>query len=300
MIIWSKIDPQKAKEELETLLSAQQSDGFIPHIIKWPSKKTSHLTQPPIIALALEEVYKNTKDDRFMKKNLPKVEKYFSWLEKERSTRSGLLFIIHPWESTDASPTLVKATNPITGYWELYRDLYFERFRKVDILFNCLYAQGLRCLARLSNNKSYNLKADKTEKTILTLPYDGTLSSLLPIVLENVPQTKIHEITNRLKNPKEFNLPHPVPFVAKNNPAFDPDYHGLLWRGPTWINTNWLLVKGLLKHGETNIAKKIAKGSIELIDKQGCWEFYNPLTGKGEGQQNYSWSALVLNMLDFF
>jgi hypothetical protein len=37
---------------------------------------------------------------------------------------------------------------------------------------------------------------------------------------------------------------------------------------------------------------------IELVQREGFWEHYNPLTGRGQGAPQFAWTAgLVLDLL---
>lgn len=69
-----------------------------------------------------------------------------------------------------------------------------------------------------------------------------------------------------------------------------------LWRGQTWINTNWFIYLGLKRHGYNDIAKYIAKKSIELVSKYGLREFYDSISGEGGGARKFGWSGLVSEM----
>ena len=95
-IINSKINPERAKEEIKTLLKTQDENGFIPQNTNWYLSRKSKLTQLPMLAMAVEEVS--------FSEITSKVEKYYNWIWENRMGVDGLIFIVHPWESTDASP----------------------------------------------------------------------------------------------------------------------------------------------------------------------------------------------------
>ncbi|MEO0573264.1 MAG: trehalase family glycosidase [Bacteroidota bacterium] len=86
--------------------------------------------------------------------------------------------------------------------------------------------------------------------------------------------------------------------------SFDPDHSRFnprkYWRGPVWINLNWMLYHGLKKHGHRDLADRVKKDSIELVEKFGFYEYFdcrknNPDSNQsGYGGANFSWSAALL------
>jgi hypothetical protein len=70
------------------------------------------------------------------------------------------------------------------------------------------------------------------------------------------------------------------------------------WRGPIWVNANWFIYFGLLKHGYYDIAQNIKQGILDLVSKSGFREYYNPFTGEGLGGKSFSWTAaLVIDLI---
>ena len=72
------------------------------------------------------------------------------------------------------------------------------------------------------------------------------------------------------------------------------------WRGPVWINLNWMLFNGLNNYGYTNIAERVKQDTISLIKYNGFYEYFDSrkemhTNGKaGYGGNNFSWSAALL------
>jgi glycogen debranching enzyme len=91
-----------------------------------------------------------------------------------------------------------------------------------------------------------------------------------------------------------------VPSVSRRHPAYAPSpaFGKLLWRGPSWINTNWYLARAMRRHGHEAAARRIEDASLELVERSGFREHYHPDTGEGYGAKDFSWSALVLDMLE--
>ena len=89
--------------------------------------------------------------------------------------------------------------------------------------------------------------------------------------------------------------------------SFDPSHTRFnpkkYWRGPVWINLNWMLYHGLKRYNYNEIASRVLNDSITLIEKEGFYEYFDPRkkndvsASKGYGGNNFSWSAALL--IDF-
>ena len=72
------------------------------------------------------------------------------------------------------------------------------------------------------------------------------------------------------------------------------------WRGPVWVNVNWLIYGGLKKMGYHDIAERLKSDTIELIEKNGFYEYFDCRkemhkdNAGGYGGNNFSWSAALL------
>jgi hypothetical protein len=86
-----------------------------------------------------------------------------------------------------------------------------------------------------------------------------------------------------------------VPAVAADDPEFEPARY---WRGPVWPIIQWLLSQGAAAYGYTDLSERLRRTAIELARRGGFWEHYNPLTGAGQGEPSFAWTAgLVLDLL---
>ncbi|MFQ5465230.1 MAG: DUF547 domain-containing protein, partial [Thermodesulfobacteriota bacterium] len=65
------------------------------------------------------------------------------------------------------------------------------------------------------------------------------------------------------------------------------------WRGPIWININWMLMKGLRRYGFTQKADSVAKDILELPIRFGFHEYYDSFDGRGYGSADFSWTAAL-------
>jgi glycogen debranching enzyme len=199
-----------------------------------------------------------------------------------------------------------------------------DRFVVEDVMVNTIYAENQRVLAGLldeigmkDEGDVFRGRAEATERALVDRCWDdrrglffdlagrdeawletNTVTSLFPLLLEDLDRAIVERLVGHLTDPLEYAAPHPVPSVARNEPSYRPGTVGgsLVWRGPTWLNANWYLIRGLRRHGFEDHARHIADRSLELIGLSGFREYYNPETGEGNGAVDFGWSTIVLDI----
>ncbi|MDB4292904.1 trehalase family glycosidase [Maribacter sp.] len=81
------------------------------------------------------------------------------------------------------------------------------------------------------------------------------------------------------------------------NDRFNPKKY---WRGPVWINMNWMLYYGLKNYGFMEEAERMKNDSVALLERDGFFEYFDcrkdtgEATRKGYGGSDFSWSAALL------
>jgi hypothetical protein len=124
---------------------------------------------------------------------------------------------------------------------------------------------------------------------------EPSISTLLPLYAGSIPKERAVRLVDLLKRQRVFSPSWPVPSVPVNSSYFDPYKY---WQGPTWINTNWLIIDGLERSGFKAEAQILRERSIKLVAKSGMYEYFNPLNGKPAGAADFSWTAaLAIDLL---
>jgi hypothetical protein len=132
----------------------------------------------------------------------------------------------------------------------------------------------------------------------------STWSALAPLALPDLPEEIGHRlVSEHLLDTKRYWTPYPAPSVSIAEPSFEPsDYQTLLarryWRGPTWINSAWMLWIGLRRLGYEQEAQQMGVALIEAYAANGSREFYEPFTGEGLGATEFGWSTLIAELAD--
>ena len=200
-----------------------------------------------------------------------------------------------------------------------------NHFVVADVMVNVIYIENLKVLAELClqvKNEAgaaiYIARAAKARDSLEELCWDetdglyydvngkenqklrvNTFTSLMPLLLADLAPKKVEALMAHLLNPDEYWAEFPIPSTAMNHPTYRPETVGgnLVWRGPTWINSNWYLARGLMRHGRVDLARVIANQSILAMRKSGVCEYYNPQTASGRGAPDFSWSTILLDLV---
>lgn len=124
---------------------------------------------------------------------------------------------------------------------------------------------------------------------------EPSIAALLPLYAGTIPKEKAARLVDLLANRKWFKANWPVPSVPFSSAYFDPLRY---WQGPTWINTNWLIIKGLENYGYSDEADWLRQKTLDLVAKNGMSEYFSPINGQSEGAPNFSWTAaLTIDLL---
>ena len=119
---------------------------------------------------------------------------------------------------------------------------------------------------------------------------EPTIEGLLPLYAGCISPERAAVLVKTIENSHMFGPAHPIPSVPLNSPWFDPQRY---WQGPTWLNTNWLIIDGLRRYGYKDHAEALIESSLELVENGHFNEYFDPLTGEPIGAQNFSWTAAV-------
>ncbi|OGE39000.1 hypothetical protein A3F00_01805 [Candidatus Daviesbacteria bacterium RIFCSPHIGHO2_12_FULL_37_11] len=183
-IILSHYNTGDAKAELLSLVAKQFENGMLPHmiywkpqnrkdfqLINWGKKGTSSITQPPMIAYSVWEIFQKERDVNFLKKIYPGIYHFYKYLLNERDPHEKhLTGIMNPDESgEDNSPRF----DPVLGLSnkQTLQENTRRRFKLVkqnilcgfdapfcmrnffwvkDVPFNSIMVENLRLLSQIA------------------------------------------------------------------------------------------------------------------------------------------------------
>jgi len=191
-------------------------------------------------------------------------------------------------------------------------------FLVVDPAFNALWAWSELALADIANrlgrdDSEHVVEAERitaamvdqlwSEDRGLFLARDArsgqqlperTVAGLIPVMLPGLP-SKIVDLLVATATGEAFRVGapdvHGVPSFDLTDVRHEPRRY---WRGPSWLNTTWLVARGLQVHGHKELAQRLDDDLVGLVAKSGFREYFHPRTGRGHGTRSFSWSAALL------
>jgi mannosylglycerate hydrolase MGH1-like protein len=381
----SRYDQARAEEEMVSLFEAQWRTGMLPHIKFNPGVPadayfpgpdfwrsdlaeaaprgvhTSGITQPPIHAIAVFEMYRRSGEpDRsraFVQKlypNLVALHEYFR--DRRSASPDGLTYIVHPWESgLDNSPAWDEALTRVEvseGALPAYqrRDLVhadpldrpsdesYDRFvylassyREVgyddvacrertpflveDPMFNAIWAWSAHALAELATvvgEDRARLDEDAARITHAIerklwlgegvdrfYPYDvrsgeptnhHSLVSFMPLIAPGLDSQLVDRTLASMEGLRHCGRDYLLPSYDTHDADFNPRQY---WRGPIWINTDWLLYRGCRTVGAMDKAEELRSAILDLVRLHGFREYFDPHGEAGYGSDRFSWTAAL-------
>lgn len=146
----------------------------------------------------------------------------------------------------------------------------------------------------------YDLDGASNRQIKVMTPYGFT-----PMLLLDHPKKRSKRLVkDHLYNKAEFWGEYPVPSVPYNHSEFDPEF---MWLGPVWINMNWLIIEGLHRSGFKDEARELSLLTVEMVGSRyengvrvrspRMHEWYKSPTGEPLGNEHFSWTTLVNDMI---
>ncbi len=204
--------------------------------------------------------------------------------------------------------------------WVQTKILKLDLFLLQSVLFNVLQLESMRALAEIA--KIIKVSTDIIDQRILRgrdsfenklwdddskryLDFDlsanalvetDNISQFLPLFAGIPSQGRAETMISNLQSPNYWpDNGWGICTQSRSSAEFDLECY---WRGPVWINTNWMIINGLEKYHHPELAKRLAHETLDLVDRFGFFEYFNSDSGRGLGSDNFSWTAaLILDLI---
>lgn len=337
-IVRRRYDPAKSRRELETLLNASRDgfightvfwgrpldrERAIRYNVARRSDLMTSTIQPPLLAWAWRIAVGDPAEE-------PRIATHHARLKQDRDLDGdNLLWILQPDESgMDASPKFDHVWGRLAQGRPLFplliqrnRRCGFEARRVQDagrpvvceVVTNVLWSLSEQALGRPSPTPALVSRLydpllgaffDDVRNPARPLRHEDrpvTWDAFAPLALPDLPQPIALRLVELLQQPR-FVDGVPLPAVALDDPSHSSreTWWGRHrhWRGPSWVNSAWLVSLGLRRLGHDALADDMALRLAEVMRREGFREYYESRTGRGMGAREFGWSTLVWEMLE--
>lgn len=203
--------------------------------------------------------------------------------------------------------------------YDVQRILAHALFTIEDVNFNAMLIRANQQLVEIAKEVRHELPPElvesmhKTEKAFEQLwdPYSSeyysrefvshrllktsSIGALIALYTGTISKDRAEKLVKMLEDEHRFGSNFPVPTVPLDSELFKPFNY---WQGPTWVNTNWLIIDGLKRYGFHDHAAALRESTIEMVARFGFSEYFNPIDGAPAGVENFSWTAaLTIDLL---
>lgn len=299
-------DPKLASDQIHFMLDHQLPDGMIPDAVYDEGTITqlelpvaAAVTKPPIVAWVAMHVYDQTGDLAMLRDIYEPLVRWNSWwFGLNDDDADGIVQYSHPFSSgLDDSPLWDEGMPVEAVDLNTYLCLQMEALSKMA-----------RVLGRMREATLWRSRADALARRMVEHFYDAdaglfwsqhehrpirvlTPFSLYPLWTGTLPTPINERLVAHLRDPAAFWSAHPLPTVALSDPRHDPHQ---MWRGPVWININYIFVEALQRTGYQAVAGDLAEQTMRLVMGQpDIYEYYHPVTGEPppKAAPMFGWSA---------
>ena len=301
-------DPELARNQLRTMLACQLPDGMIPDAvhdeeviaaIEYPLR--AEVTKPPIMAWAALKLDETDPDPQFLQEiYVPLVRWNAWWFSMNDDDADGLVQYNHPYSSgLDDSP-LWDYGMPVES-----PDLNTYLCVQMGSLAMMAEALGMESEANMWRRRAAAIVRRMIEDFwdedagIFRVVHNeepiqvSTPFNLYPLWTGQLPMDIRDRLLGHLTDPNKFWGDVAIPSVARDDPHHDPK---TMWRGPVWVNINYIFIEALHQIGEHELARELRDKTLKLImDQPGTYEYYDSETGEPPttAANAFGWTAAV-------
>ena len=290
---WRHVDKQVARDALEAVFDGQRPDGFIPHQLS--PVKISSVTQPPLLAFGVRQLAGTTPDKEWLESCYPKLEKYLQWDFEQRVGSDGLAhWLIDPDPLSRSGESGMDNSPRFDGASRLYA-VDFNAFLSMECAIMAEFAAVLQMPQEAAKwrrkHENLNRQIDAllwNEEAGFYFDYDPgakaqthvmAVSGLLPLLCGAADEHQVRRLVAQMENPTTLGTAVPLPSAVVGEGFANP---GDMWRGPMWMNTNWLVAYGLERVGRKAEASKWRERTMVEIERRylelgSLFEFYDEL-----------------------
>lgn len=292
-------NPKEAWDQFMVMFDFQKESGNIPDSVN-DAVVINNYCKPPIHGWTLKKLMKIM--DLSKEQLLEAYEKLSRWtnwwLNCRDENGDGLCEYTHGndsgWDNATAFSQLPPVTLPdLNAFLVLQMDVLADVAEKLGYMsdVDMWKTRSERMMQRMLDVlfrddrpaalAGFDMKQVGTDSLILYLPI---------ILGDKLPEKIRRNMTESIKSEK-FNTKYGLATESIKSSAYEADGY---WRGPIWAPSTMIILDGMRECGENEFVQEITHKFCRMVQKSGCAENFDALTGCGLRDRAYTWTASVM------
>lgn len=287
--------PDEAWDQFMIMFDYQDETGRIPDAVT-DNYTVWNFCKPPVHGWTMLRLMENMELSKAqLEEGYRRLAAWTNWWYDYRDTdHDGVCEYHHGNDSGWDNSTVFKDSPAIES-----PDLSGELFLQCKAL-----AEVARRLGKKEEQRYWTWRMEKQKNDLLAHCFEGNrpvaidrathkkveCDSLLPYTVilmgKDLPKEKADYIVHALKT--DFLTEYGFATEKTNSPLYQSDGY---WRGPIWAPTMVMVLDGLWQIGEKDFVRDVAGRFAKLVGKTGFSENFDSVTGEGNRDRAFSWSA---------
>ena len=327
MLAYSLMDPAGSMNSQRVYFERQHSDGYInyrtgPYLNETIEYNHQLTSSAPWLNYESLEIYKITKDKKFLREAYESGKKFYNYYISNRDTNHNGLCEwgaeaslesvrdarVAVWdkvgwpdnfEGADVNSMLVKEAKSLAEMAEI---LGFQS-EKTQWLADAKSRSDLINKYMWDNTTGFYYNINKKNQTFTFHATDDLkikeIIGFLPLWAGIADAKQAEMLVKKMKDPEEFWRRYGVPTLSAKDDYYNPIGY---WNGPVWVQWDYLLFRGLIDYGYKNEAKELAYKVLDnmiyhLKKDHVFWEFYSADDRQAGWNKTYIWAGIATRFL---
>ena len=340
MLAYVYMDPQSAQGSQRVYMEQQREDGFIayrhgPRGLQDYPHKNMPTTSAPFFSYINWEIYKVSKDTKFLEDAYSSGCRYTDWLIRNRDTDKDSTFEWGPYGIIENVRDWYNAVFQVSAerYLDVDKEDISDELECLDLtLMVAKEEQSLSHMADVLGKKEdsriWKQRSDAIVRLVNKRMWDDSSSfyysvnrkdhswhfltrdlrrqeiiAFLALWADAAPKDRAEKLVETLTDTTKFWRRYGVPTLSARDPWFSPyvDYC-CKWNGPVWLLWDYLVYEGLRDYGYTALARELAAkmlnaAVVQLKKNHNYWESFSPDNEVLNCPPNYIWDAIIARVL---
>ncbi|MCX6285798.1 MAG: trehalase family glycosidase [Bacteroidetes bacterium] len=340
MLAYVYMDPASAQGSQRVYMEQQRDDGFIayrhgPRGLQDYPHKNMPTTSAPFFNWINWEVFKVSKDRRFLEDAYISGSRYVDWLIRNRDTDHDSTFEWGPYGIIENVRDWYNAVFQVSAerYLDVDKEDISDELECLDLTLMVVKEEKslslmAEALGKKEESHMWKEKADAVIRLVNKRMWDDSTGFYYSVNKKNhswyfmtrdlrrqeiiaflalwagaAPKDRAEKLIKALTDTTKFWRRYGVPTLSAQDPWYSPyvDYC-CKWNGPVWLLWDYMVYEGLRENGYTDLAHQLAgkmlnAAVVQLKKNHNYWESFSPDNEVLNSPPNYIWDSIIARML---